>query len=173
MCSFHGLCTHRDVDCQIQHPTCAILDNNAASSGCCYFCPTRAHITYLCDGPCLHCGQVRVHQSTTCQQWNTANPGVQAAQVPVSPLVPALLPPPPEYSMLITVDPLTTPEFVSRTGILASYRIPKITATVMPTPATAATTPAPWAHIIPQGPPLGIPTDLAMEVINQIEWMNL
>uniref|UniRef100_A0A915HFU6 Uncharacterized protein n=1 Tax=Romanomermis culicivorax TaxID=13658 RepID=A0A915HFU6_ROMCU len=75
--------------------------------------------------------------------------------------------------MRVTVDPSTTSQFIGHANILALYCIPKITATVEPTPAAIATSSAPSACIVPQGPPPGIPTNSAMEVIDQIESMNL
>uniref|UniRef100_A0A915JQ14 Uncharacterized protein n=1 Tax=Romanomermis culicivorax TaxID=13658 RepID=A0A915JQ14_ROMCU len=50
--------------------------------------------------------------------------------------------------------------------------MPKITTTVEPTPVANRISLAPSACIITQGPRLGIPTDWAMEVIDQVESTN-
>uniref|UniRef100_A0A915I4K4 Uncharacterized protein n=1 Tax=Romanomermis culicivorax TaxID=13658 RepID=A0A915I4K4_ROMCU len=75
--------------------------------------------------------------------------------------------------MLVTVDLSTTSQFIGHANILALYCIPKITATVEPTPVAIMTSRAPSACIVPQGPPPGIPTNSIMEVIDRIELMNM
>uniref|UniRef100_A0A915IRN1 Uncharacterized protein n=1 Tax=Romanomermis culicivorax TaxID=13658 RepID=A0A915IRN1_ROMCU len=45
MCSYHGLCTHKDASCQTQHPDSAGPSNTATTSaGRCYFCQMRCWI---------------------------------------------------------------------------------------------------------------------------------
>uniref|UniRef100_A0A915L3U1 Uncharacterized protein n=1 Tax=Romanomermis culicivorax TaxID=13658 RepID=A0A915L3U1_ROMCU len=51
-CSFHGLCTHSNADCQAQCPT-GVIDNNIAKGGC--------YVTFVVrtpTRPCPHCRQV-------------------------------------------------------------------------------------------------------------------
>uniref|UniRef100_A0A915I1A5 Uncharacterized protein n=1 Tax=Romanomermis culicivorax TaxID=13658 RepID=A0A915I1A5_ROMCU len=97
------------------------------------------------------------------------SPAAQAlALAPLS----ALLPLPPQYVTPVVRDLLTELPFVGYANLLASYQIPKKSATVKSSPAIMIS-PPPSTHIIAQGSPPRIPTDLAMEVMDQIESMNL
>uniref|UniRef100_A0A915HMM9 Uncharacterized protein n=1 Tax=Romanomermis culicivorax TaxID=13658 RepID=A0A915HMM9_ROMCU len=88
-------------------------------------------------------------------------PTLPAAAV-VSALTPLLasLPPPRKYATLVNVNSSMRSKTTDYISVIKSYR---------PTEGT----PAPLAHFITQGPPPGIPTDSALEVVGQLESMNL
>uniref|UniRef100_A0A915JAG9 Uncharacterized protein n=1 Tax=Romanomermis culicivorax TaxID=13658 RepID=A0A915JAG9_ROMCU len=74
--------------------------------------------------------------------------------------------------MPITTDPLTM-RHVGSAIMLASYCIPMMMTTVEQPPAAVMALPAPPAHFAAHETLPGIPMDLAMEVIDQLESMNL
>uniref|UniRef100_A0A915IZV6 Uncharacterized protein n=1 Tax=Romanomermis culicivorax TaxID=13658 RepID=A0A915IZV6_ROMCU len=82
-----------------------------------------------------------------------------AAVVLVTPLS-TLLPPPLKYATPVNVNLSTTPKTTGDVSVIASYR-------------QTEGTPAPPARVIAQGPPPGIPTDSALEVVSQTKSINL
>uniref|UniRef100_A0A915JBJ8 Uncharacterized protein n=1 Tax=Romanomermis culicivorax TaxID=13658 RepID=A0A915JBJ8_ROMCU len=109
------------------------------------------------DRPCPHCRKIRVHRATACPN---PTPTLPAAAVVSTPTQLSALPPPPKYVMLVKVNPAMMPKTTGDVSVIVSYR-----------PREGIL--APPAHFIAQGPPPGIPTDSALEVLGQLEFMNL